>query len=176
MSGPGPDGAPGDAAHRSVARLRSTGPETTRALGAAIAGRLGPGDVVLLVGSLGTGKTTLVKGLVESLGGGAAVTSPTFTLAHRYDTDPPVTHVDLWRLEHLQEVVDLALEEELEDGGVVVIEWGEAADPLYGRDALVVRLEWGGREDERLVSLEGRGGRWGPRLAGIAEGTGAEGR
>ena len=102
-------------------------------VGAGIARVLRGGDVVLLVGSLGAGKTTLVQGLVAALGGHQPVTSPTFTLAHRYKTTPQVTHVDLWRLEHLQEVVDLALEEELEEGGVVIVEWGEAAEPLYGR-------------------------------------------
>ena len=80
------------------------------------------------------------------------MTSPTFTLAHTYRSTPPVTHVDLWRLEHLQEVVDLALEEVLDDGGVVVVEWGDAAEPLFGADALVVRLDGGPTEDERTVA------------------------
>ena len=116
------------------------------------------GDVVLLVGPLGAGKTTLVQGLVAALGGHRAATSPTFTLAHRYKTAPPVTHVDLWRLEHLQEVVDLALEEELDDGGVVLVEWGDAAEPLYGDDALVVRLELGlgGRGAPDRARAQGR--------------------
>jgi len=76
---------------------------------------------------------------LAALGGRDPVTSPTFTLAHKYRTSPPVTHVDLWRLDHLQEVVDLALEEELDEGGVVIVEWGDAAEPLYGAEALVVR-------------------------------------
>ena len=91
------------------------------------------------------------------------MTSPTFTLAHTYRTTPPVTHVDLWRLEHLQEVVDLALEEELDEGGVVVVEWGEAAEPLYGADALVVRLDWGAADDERSIAIEARGASLEPR-------------
>jgi tRNA threonylcarbamoyladenosine biosynthesis protein TsaE len=143
-----------------VTTLSSTNPSQTRAIGAAVASLLAPGDVVLLVGSLGAGKTTFVKGLVESLGGTEAVTSPTFTLAHLYRTTPPVTHVDLWRLEHLQEVIDLALDEELEEGGAVVVEWGDAAEPLFGSDALVVRIAWGDGQDERIVSFEARGEAW----------------
>ena len=126
------------------------------------------GDVVLLVGSLGAGKTTFVQGLVAALGGREPVTSPTFTLAHKYRTSPPVTHVDLWRLGHLQEVVDLALEEELDEGGVVVVEWGEAAEPLYGADALVVRLAWGRSDSERTIAIEAHGASFVSRLAGYA--------
>jgi tRNA threonylcarbamoyladenosine biosynthesis protein TsaE len=146
--------------------VTSASPSQTRVVGAGIARVLRAGDVVLLVGSLGAGKTTLVQGLVAALGGHEAVTSPTFTLAHRYRSTPPVTHVDLWRLEHLQEVVDLALEEELEDGGVVILEWGDAAEPLYGADALVVRLDWGRVDGARLITLEARGGAWASRFEG----------
>ncbi len=138
-------------------------PSQTREVGAGIARVLRAGDVVLLVGSLGAGKTTLVQGLVAALGGHQPVTSPTFTLAHRYKTTPQVTHVDLWRLEHLQEVVDLALEVELEEGGVVIVEWGEAAEPLYGSDALVVRMSWGPAEGERVIAVEAHGEAWSSR-------------
>jgi tRNA threonylcarbamoyladenosine biosynthesis protein TsaE len=156
-----------------VRTISSTSPARTRAIGAAIAGVLGAGDVVLLVGSLGAGKTTLVQGLVAALGAHEAVTSPTFILAHRYKTAPPVTHVDLWRLEHLQEVVELALDEELEEGGLVIVEWGDAAEPLYGADALVVRLGWGPAEGERTVEIEPRGEAWSSREAELVEALGA---
>jgi tRNA threonylcarbamoyladenosine biosynthesis protein TsaE len=132
-------------------------------VGACIARLLRAGDVVLLVGPLGAGKTTLVQGLVAAIGGEQMVTSPTFTLAHTYQTTPPVTHVDLWRLEHLQEIVDLGLEEVLDSGGAVLAEWGEAAEPLYGSDALIVRLERGAGDDERSITLEARGPSWSSR-------------
>jgi len=147
----------------------SGGADETRAIGAGIARLVRGGDVVLLVGSLGAGKTTLVQGLVAALGSDEPATSPTFTLAHTYCTTPPVTHVDLWRLEHLQEVVDLALEEVLDEGGVLVAEWGEAAEPLYGADALVVHLGWGRTDDERTISFEAHGGSWASRAAGLSE-------
>lgn len=155
--------------------VRTASAEATRSLGAALARLLRPGDVVLLVGDLGAGKTTLVQGLVAALGGGDAVTSPTFTLAHTYRCVPPVTHVDLWRLENLQEVVDLALDETLDEGGVVVAEWGEAAEPLLGGDALVVRLDRGETDDDRTVLLEPRGRSWSERAGELQALLGADG-
>jgi tRNA threonylcarbamoyladenosine biosynthesis protein TsaE len=142
------------------ATVSSASAEQTREIGAQIARLVDKGDVVLLVGSLGAGKTTFVQGLVAALGGRDPVTSPTFTLAHKYRTSPPVTHVDLWRLDHLQEVMDLALEEELDEGGVVIVEWGDAAEPLYGAEALVVRLDWGASDGERTIAFECRGRSW----------------
>ena len=143
----------------SQATASTATPAQTRAIGAGIAPLLGAGDVVLLVGPLGAGKTTLVQGLVAALGGREPVTSPTFTLAHRYPTSPPV--------------VDLALEEELDGGGVVIVEWGEAAEPLYGADALVVRLGWGRTDDERTIAVEARGASWISRAAGLSAVAGA---
>src|ERR1017187_7024580 len=111
------DGEP-DLLMESQATVSTASAQQTRAIGDGIAPLRSAGDGVLLVGSLGAGKTTFVQGLGAALGGREPVTSPTFTLAHKYRTSPPVTHVDLWRLGHLQEVVDLALEEDLDEGGV----------------------------------------------------------
>lgn len=144
--------------------ITSRSPEATEALGEALAEILEPGDAVLLVGGLGAGKTTLVRGLVRGLGG-AVVTSPTFALAHHYPTQPPVVHVDAWRLDDPREVVALALEEELDDGAVVVVEWGERARGVVGDDALLVELvEDPADSAGRLVRLEGLGPRWSARV------------
>jgi len=112
----------------------------TELLGAAIAGLVRASDVILLEGDLGAGKTTLVRGLVGGLGGPDRVTSPTFTLRHEYQTLPPVTHVDCWRLTDPSELDDLGLDEVVEAGGAVVIEWGEFAAFRFADRALRVSL------------------------------------
>ncbi len=148
--------------------VRSASAAQTRALGAAIAAELRAGDVVLLSGELGAGKTTLVKGVVEALGGGDCVTSPTFTLCHLYPTDPPVAHVDCWRMQRLGELADLGLDEVLDDGAVAIVEWGEVAAPLYGEEALVVVLApLAGAKGERRVSLAAGGSSWPDRLRAL---------
>jgi tRNA threonylcarbamoyladenosine biosynthesis protein TsaE len=140
-------------------------PAATGRLGAAIASLVRAGDVVLLSGDLGAGKTTLVAGLAAGLGSTTPATSPTFALCHFYPTEPVLAHVDCWRLDKLAEIVDLGLDEVLEDGGVVVIEWGERAAPLLGEDALVVELAPGasGSESERLAQLRANSPSWGQR-------------
>ena len=152
-------------------------PGQTRAVGAAIAGLVDPGDVVLLVGELGSGKTVLTKGLVTALGGGEATTSPTFVLCHLYPTTPPVAHVDCYRLAPSDDLADLALDEALEDGSVVVVEWGEHARGLLGAEALECLLspvpaEPSARpgplpEDSRLIVLAARGKRWSSRSGAL---------
>ncbi|MGO9657495.1 MAG: tRNA (adenosine(37)-N6)-threonylcarbamoyltransferase complex ATPase subunit type 1 TsaE [Acidimicrobiales bacterium] len=116
----------------------ASGPDDMKALGAALAGLLQPGDTVLLGGDLGAGKTTFVQGLAAALGVGEPVTSPTFVLVHSYQTAAgwALLHADVWRLEQLQEVIDLALPELIEDGGAVVVEWGEMAAPALAADCL----------------------------------------
>jgi tRNA threonylcarbamoyladenosine biosynthesis protein TsaE len=151
-------------------RLRTRSAQDTRALGAALARGLRPGDVVLLAGELGAGKTTLAQGIGAGLGVADHVTSPTFTLVRSYpcptpapahpgndDSAPPTVraflHADLYRLEHLGEVVDLAIGELVEDDAVAVVEWGDVAEPVLGADALSVRLAPGGHDDERWVTV-----------------------
>jgi tRNA threonylcarbamoyladenosine biosynthesis protein TsaE len=137
--------------------------DATEALGRSLATLLEAGDVLLLVGGLGAGKTTFVRGLAAGLGYTGQVTSPTFTLCHAYDGRLRLVHADLWRLEREAEVADLALEEELEAGGVLVAEWGEAAETLFGAGALVVTFGPGRTDSERVVDLEPKGRSWGAR-------------
>jgi len=133
------------------------GPGATERLGAALAGVLEPGDVVLCSGELGAGKTTLVRGLAHALGYAGEVTSPTFTLRHEYPSRPPITHVDCWRLADEDELADLGLDDVLEEGGVLVVEWGERAAGLFGADAFVVDLEERAGGDERLARCSATG-------------------
>jgi tRNA threonylcarbamoyl adenosine modification protein YjeE len=146
-------------------------PAATEALGATVGARLAPGDVVLLTGELGTGKTTFTRGLVRRLGGGESVTSPTFTLCHLYDTTPPVAHVDCWRLDGVGDVIELGLDELLDDGSCVIAEWGERAAPVIGQDALVVTLEYD--DGGRRATLDATGARALVCLDAVASDLGA---
>jgi tRNA threonylcarbamoyladenosine biosynthesis protein TsaE len=148
---------------------RTTSAADTEAFGRSIAPVLESGDVLLLVGGLGAGKTTFVRGLADGLGYTGQVTSPTFTLCHTYAGRLLLVHADLWRLERAAEVADLALEEDLESGSVLVVEWGEAADDLFGTEALVVSIEPGSSETDRVVALEARGPSWAARADRLAD-------
>ena len=127
----------------------------TEALAAALAAGLQPGDVVLISGELGAGKTTFVRGACRALGVGVPVTSPTFTIARRYeDGRVPVSHLDLFRLgEGLEEEEPELLEEELVPDRVAFVEWPEVAggDPAGVRVAARVRLEHRGGDRRRIV-------------------------
>jgi tRNA threonylcarbamoyladenosine biosynthesis protein TsaE len=116
-----------------------------------VAARLGAGDVVLLFGDLGAGKTAFVKGLAEGLGvPGDQVSSPTFTLVQEYRGGRlPLFHVDLYRLDDPREVDDLGLDEIAADG-VLAIEWAEKL-PRATSGAIVVRIEHGDGDTRRLT-------------------------
>lgn len=120
----------------------------TEALGARIAARLGPGDVVLLSGDLGAGKTTLVRGACRALGIAAPVTSPTFTIGRRYEGGRlPVSHLDLYRLQTLEGEDPALLDDYLGPEGIAFVEWPAAGSGRLGRPALEVRLSH--RDEER---------------------------
>jgi tRNA threonylcarbamoyladenosine biosynthesis protein TsaE len=144
-------------------RLRTKSADDTRALGAELARLLRPGDVVLLAGDLGAGKTSLVQGLGRGLGVDEPITSPTFTLVRCYDCEPVLLHADVYRLDHLQEAIDLGLPELLDDGAVAVIEWGDVLAPTLPADFLELRLELTDTDDERAVHVRTVGPTWAPR-------------
>jgi tRNA threonylcarbamoyladenosine biosynthesis protein TsaE len=120
--------------------LRSRSPEETRAAGRALGAVLEPGDVVLLDGQLGAGKTVFAKGIAEGLGVDETVVSPTFTLAREYEGRLRLLHVDVYRLDHVQEFLDLGLEDLAADDAVTVVEWGDAVAAELPADHLEVRL------------------------------------
>jgi tRNA threonylcarbamoyladenosine biosynthesis protein TsaE len=133
-------------------------PDETRIVGASLAAVILPGDVVSLSGDLGSGKTVLVQGLAASLGVMERVTSPTFTIHQQYEGRYRLSHVDVYRLESFQEVLDLGLEELLENS-ILVIEWGDAIAPLLPRR----RLEVGLRtidDGTREITLRPASGEW----------------
>ncbi|WP_320669859.1 tRNA (adenosine(37)-N6)-threonylcarbamoyltransferase complex ATPase subunit type 1 TsaE [Patulibacter defluvii] len=136
---------------------RTTSAEQTEALGAAIAARLSPGDVVLLRGELGSGKTTLVRGAAAALGAGGRVTSPTFALANRYDGGRVrVAHLDLYRLAGLGDEDEELVEEELAGDVIAFVEWPDPAAALLAeRVVLELELRHAG-DDAREVELRWR--------------------
>lgn len=129
----------------------------TEALGERIAARLEPGDVVLLSGDLGTGKTTLVRGACRALGVTAPITSPTFTIGQRYEGGRvPVSHLDLYRLQTLEGEDPALLDDYLRPDSVSFVEWPGAGSGRLGRPALEVRLAHEGEERRRIeVGWEG---------------------
>jgi tRNA threonylcarbamoyladenosine biosynthesis protein TsaE len=153
--------------------LRSTSAEDTRAMAAVMSGSCMPGDVLLLAGDLGAGKTTFAQGFAAGLGVTETVTSPTFTLVRPYPTHAagPVRtllHADVWRLERLHEIVDLGMGELVEDGAVALVEWGDAAEPVLGAEALAVDLAAGATDDERVITVLPSGSAWTGRWPGLA--------
>lgn len=134
----------------------SRSPEETEAIGAALAPALTTGDVVVLRGPLGVGKTRLVAGLARGLGVGR-VRSPSFTLVHEHAGRVPLVHVDLYRIDE-RDPASLGLEEALERGALVV-EWGEKLPAWLRDEALEVRIEILGEAERRLVAdaVRGRG-------------------
>ncbi len=128
--------------------------EETYELGLILARELPARAVVLLIGNLGAGKTTLTQGIVAGLGAAAReeVSSPTFTLIHEYSAR--VYHVDLYRLDTEAEVATLGLDELFDREAVVLIEWGERFPRLMPQDRIEIRLEHLEDEDSRRITVE----------------------
>lgn len=136
--------------------------EETRIIGASLAPVLLPSDVVSLSGDLGAGKTALVQGIAAAFGVEDRVTSPSFTIVHEYKGRFPLVHIDVYRLNSFQEVIDLGFEELLDTTAVVMIEWGDAIAPLLPRRHLEIELRRGVGEDpnERLLIFRPHGQDW----------------
>jgi tRNA threonylcarbamoyladenosine biosynthesis protein TsaE len=137
-------------------QFQSNNPDETEAIGAKLAAALAPGDVVLIEGELGAGKTTFVRGAARALGVAGPVTSPTFTIGQRYPAPVPVAHVDLFRVPGLAGEDPDLLADYLRDDTISFVEWpqgGERTVAGFARIAVRVRLEHAGA-DRRLVSVE----------------------
>ena len=132
--------------------LTTKSAQETEAVGEAIGSQLQVGDLVVLSGDLGAGKTTFAKGLARALGVTEPVTSPTFTIVQEYDGRVPLAHVDVYRLTRIQELHDLGFEELLESR-VTVVEWGEAIALVLPRDRIEVQLALGDDDDQRILQI-----------------------
>jgi tRNA threonylcarbamoyladenosine biosynthesis protein TsaE len=133
---------------------RSSSPEETEAIGARLAALLRPGDVVLVSGELGTGKTTLIRGACRELGVGEPVTSPTFTIGHRYRGRVAISHLDLFRLDDLRSEAPGLLDDYLTPDAIAFLECPAAADALDDSAALRIELTHQGG-DRRQIAVSG---------------------
>ena len=139
----------------------SASPAETEAFGARLAAGLGPGDLVLVSGELGTGKTTLIRGACRALGVTEQVTSPTFTIGRRYSGRLPISHLDLYRLDSLEGEDPGLLDDYLTPDAVTFIEWPAAAESLLGERRVSRRVELrhaGGDRREVIFPGDASGG------------------
>ena len=154
--------------------VHTDSPEATKRVAGRLATICHSGDIVLLIGDLGAGKTAFAQGFAAALGVEGPVTSPTFTLVRQYDCPrgggiQTLLHADIYRTGSLDEVTDLALAELVEERAVALVEWGDLAAPALGTSALDVHIdipEDAGPE-ERVITLRGRGD-WDGRFDAVA--------
>jgi tRNA threonylcarbamoyladenosine biosynthesis protein TsaE len=147
----------------------TTSVDETRALAAGVAALAAPGDLLILAGDLGAGKTAFAQGFAQGLGVEEPVTSPAFILVRTYEGRLPMVHLDVYRLDTMQELVDLGIAELLDEGAVTLIEWGDAVAPGLPADFLEVRLEPGAGPDDRQVTIRSVGPAWPPRARALRE-------
>ncbi len=143
---------------RSLLSIVSHSPEETHDIGRHLGQRAEPGDVFLLTGSLGTGKTCLTQGIAWGLGVEGYARSPTYVLATRYRGRHTLHHVDLFRIGGPEEAWDLGMEEYLADDDVCVVEWADRAAEIFPQGSLWIALEYGDGESQRLITLKSEEG------------------
>lgn len=163
---------------------RTASAEATRELAAALARWCRAGDLVLLIGEMGAGKTAFAQGFARGLGVTEVVTSPTFTIVREYQGDDlALHHLDVYRLDQLREVPELGVGEMLDEAAVMLVEWGDAVAPALGDQYLEIRLafpEGSGTVhddddvddvdlDERVLVVSGRGAQWASRGRAVVE-------
>ncbi|MEX1104981.1 MAG: tRNA (adenosine(37)-N6)-threonylcarbamoyltransferase complex ATPase subunit type 1 TsaE [Ilumatobacteraceae bacterium] len=155
-------------------QLRSTSVADTHAIAAVIAGVARTGDIVVLAGDMGAGKTAFAQGFGAAMGVTDHMTSPTYNLVHSHPTPGRIVlhHADLYRLSTQHEVADLAFAELAESGGVIIVEWGDVVASSFG-DHLLVEIEpVDDADDERLLAVRPIGRSWAGRWDEITRGLG----
>ena len=127
----------------------------TKRFGLKLAEKLKPGDVIALIGDLGTGKTTLTKSIAEGLGITEMITSPTFTIVQEYHEGRlPLYHFDVYRICELEEMYELGYEEYFFGRGVCIVEWADQIMELIPENSIIIRIEYGSDEEERVYRIE----------------------
>ena len=149
--------------------ILTSSPEQTQQLGCAVGERARAGDVYLLSGPLGAGKTCFTQGLARGLGVDGYVRSPTFVLMTRHQGRLTLHHIDLYRIGSPSEAWDLGLDEQLFDSGVCVIEWAERAEELLPENALWLEISYGGIDDNREFVFDTESTRYGELLSELAK-------
>jgi tRNA threonylcarbamoyladenosine biosynthesis protein TsaE len=157
-------------------QLRSRSAKDTQAIAAEVARLAAAGDLIVLGGDLGAGKTTFTQGFGAALGVEEPITSPPFVLRRTYEgARLPIVHMDVYRLEHLQEAVDLGLAEILDDGAVALVEWGDLVAAVLPADFLEIMIEQvdddadGASDDDRRLRIRPVGTRWHARMRTLAD-------
>ncbi len=145
----------------------SHSPEETQSMGRTMGETAGPGDVFLLTGELGAGKTTLTQGVLWGLGVSDFARSPTFVLVSEHQGRLPLFHVDLYRLDAPSDILDLGLEEYLHGEGVCVVEWADKAAGIFAGAHLEVRIEYVS-ESERSLAFSSENARYDEVLTAVA--------
>ena len=126
----------------------------TRKFGIELAKKLKPGDIIALIGDLGTGKTTLTKSIAEGLGITKMITSPTFTIVQEYPEGRlPLYHFDVYRISDPEEMYELGYEEYFFGQGICVIEWADLIVELIPENSIIIRIEYGENVDERIYHI-----------------------
>ena len=148
--------------------VATTSAAGTKAVAAVVAEKVRAGDLLVLAGDLGAGKTAFTQGLGAALGVEVPITSPTFTLAQRYEGRLRVHHLDVYRLSGPEEAADLDIADLLEDEAVTLIEWGDTIRPALPADFLEVRFTLGEGDDDRTLTFAAIGPRWATRLPLLA--------
>lgn len=133
-------------------KIISSAPQETERIGSLLGTLLIPGDVIALSGELGSGKTTLVKGLARGMGfSGEEVASPSFTLVNEYNGPLPLFHIDLYRLGNERELQEIGYEEYISEAGVVVIEWADRIPHAVPDESLWITLRYHSEEGREIV-------------------------
>ena len=143
-----------------MATAKTSSVEETPKLAALLVGIFRPGDVVVLSGDLGAGKTSFTQGLGLAMGIETPITSPTFTLANRYEGELVLNHLDVYRLDRFQEVEELGLSELIDSNSLTVIEWGDVISSVLSEGFLVIRLRIGENQDSRVLDFILTGQKW----------------
>ena len=147
--------------------LVSSSPAATAAFAGRLAALVEPGDVIVLGGEMGAGKTAFAQGFGSALGVREPITSPTFALLHRYDGGRlAMYHADVYRLDTLGELADLGLGEL--DDGVVVVEWGDVVAPALGSHLAVHLAHHDQLDDTRIITVTAHGPAWATRWDHVA--------